>query len=113
MPVDIDALAGAATMAAFGEPVVYVPKSGQAEVPGARGIFDRSRVFVTDPNTGAAVATMKTMLGVLVSDFPAGFVHAQGDRISRRGVTYDVKSAEPDGQGWVYLQLGLVGGVEA
>ncbi|MBP0492874.1 head-tail joining protein [Pararoseomonas indoligenes] len=109
MAVDIDALTSAALLAAFGEPIAYVPRD-QADMPdGLRGIFDRTQLQVLMQDEVAPSSVAKTWLGVRQADFPPGFKHRQKDRLVVRGVTYDVAEALPDGQGWVYLELGRIG----
>ena len=109
MPVDIDALTSDALLAAFGEPIVYRPRD-QAELPpGLRGIFDRAQVQVLLGDADAPSSVPKTWIGVRQADFPPGFKHRQLDRLVVRRLTFDVVAPYPDGQGWVFLELGKVG----
>ncbi|MFH5923842.1 head-tail joining protein [Roseomonas xinghualingensis] len=109
MPIDIDALTGAALLGAFGEPITYQPAGQAGLLPGLRGIFDRTQLQVLMPEEIAASSVAKTWLGVRLRDFPRDFQHCPKDRILIRGTTFDVIDALPDGQGWVYLELGRIG----
>lgn len=110
MPVNFERLLNGPAIRHFAEPeaIIYKPAPSQPEFT-VRGVLDHYQVEVLDPQTSAAVSTKKTVLGVRQSDFPPGYKHRQKDRLKVRGITYDVVNAEPDGQGWVYLELGRIG----
>lgn len=112
MALDFAAL-DAAVMEAFAEPepVLYRPRAGQAGPFPVPGIFDRAQVQAMD-GEGATVSVRRTTLGVREADFPPGYridAGEQGDRLQLRGLTFAVKDAQPDGQGWVYLDLARIG----
>ena len=103
------ALLNASVMGAFAERdrVLYTPARNDPPFQ-VRGVFDRYQVEVSGPEGGPPTMARRTVLGVLETEFPPGFRHQPYDKLTLRGVTYDVTSAEPDGMGWVTLHLGRI-----
>ena len=67
------------------------------------GIFDE--VFESvDPNSGATIISTHPVLGVKLSDLPTGSP-GKGDRVTIRGLTYNVVDNHADGQGGSSLIL--------
>ena len=105
MAMDFDALVLGPCMGIFGSPTVYQPNDGSASFP-LTGVFDRFHAEITfDDSTGAPISTMRPILGVRASDFPAGMTPGQGDKVTVAGETYLVMDKQPDGQGHVLLIL--------
>ncbi len=94
-----------AVIGAFGEPVRVQYTVGNADPISVDGVFDegaRPVRIVTDPEVNEVVP----MLGIQLSQFPAGFDprNAQDDTFVVRGVTYVVKDGRPDSHGWAILE---------
>jgi hypothetical protein len=112
MAVDWDTLLIGPTVARFGEPVTY---STQAASFAIVGVFDeayRELIVVaageatfSDHMLGSAVSAERPVLGVQLSQFPAGTYPTQSDTLVVRGALYIVKEVRPDGHGWARLLL--------
>ncbi|WP_338662625.1 hypothetical protein VQH23_21050 [Pararoseomonas sp. SCSIO 73927] len=109
MPVDLDGLMTGALLSAFGQPITYQPRDQPELPPGLRGILDRTQLQVMMEGAIAPSSVAKTWLGVRQADFPPGFAFRPKDRVVVGGLTFDIRDDLPDGQGWVYLELGLIG----
>lgn len=96
-------------MRAFGETVDYTTAGGvTVTLPDA--VFDEAYTSVSALSE-PGVTSVRPVLGVRIALMPAGFdaQNAQGDRftVRRTGVTYVVKTGEPDGHGWARLDATL------
>lgn len=115
--VDFDALTGGAILAAFGErdpvSIVLRPSSPPVDTDrgGAplRGVFERAQVLVQPIDGGVPTSVPKTTLGLRQSDLPPDYAPFVEARVHVRGLTFDVHDAQPDGLGWIFLELGLIG----
>lgn len=103
--VDWDALVLAPLQAVFGEPVTFIPASGDAPFVGA-GVFDEAYRQI-DLAGGEAVTTECPVLGVRLSAFqsPMQAVPQQGDKLSIRGATYMIREVQKDSHGGAKLLL--------
>lgn len=107
MAVDVDGLAGAAAIAAFGVEVSYTVAGGLTSFT-VRGVFDRHHAATRIGEDGAPVSVRETLLGVRLADFPAGVEPAAGDGpVVVGGNAYDVADVRPDGLGGAALVLSL------
>jgi len=108
---DIDALILAPCVTAFGEVAqgfelaTYTPVEGEAFQ--IDGIFDRAYREI-DPLTMLPITSAMPVIGVRVSQFPAGVEPSQGDLITIRGVFYVVREVRADGHGAAKLMLNTI-----
>jgi hypothetical protein len=106
--IDWDALVHGPLQATFGEPVTFIPASGDAPFAGS-GIFDEAyqQVILAD---GQAVTTVGPVLGIRVSQFqsPMQAMPKQDDRYFVRGRTYIVREVQLDSHGGAKLLSNLV-----
>lgn len=90
----------------FGDPVTYIPRTGEAYeiavTDGAGGIFEAVTQLV-DPDTGAVVISQQPNIYFRLSDLRAS--PQNGDRLTVNGVTYKILEPQLDGQGGVTLRL--------
>lgn len=84
----------------FGETVQYCP--GGTSCVSITAIFDNEALTV-DPETHAVIATNQPRLGVRLSDLPSD--PAQGDIVTRNGISYRVVDCEEDSWGHAKLLL--------
>lgn len=105
--VDWDALVLAPLQAVFGEPVTFIPASGDTPFVGA-GVFDEAYRQI-DLAGGEAVTTECPVLGIRVSAFqsPMQILPKQDDKLSIRGVTYVIREVQLDSHGGAKLLLNL------
>lgn len=107
--IDWNAVVLAPVMGVFGERVRYMPANG-APFDTTHSVFDDGFQEV-DPLGSPGVLSSHPVLGIQLSEFPAGFdaKEAQGDifTVLRTGVTYIVKSGEPDSHGHALLRANL------
>jgi hypothetical protein len=109
-PVDLDALVNKAVANQFAEPVTYDPRVS-APSRGAfatRGIFERDhevlfQEIAQSENQAAGHSTFVPMLGVRTVEL--ALEPKKGDRITIRGVVYEVFEPQSDGDGWFELML--------
>lgn len=94
------AQADALTLDTLGESVTYTPSVGAAV--SVTGIFDEQyqRVEVGTPG----VSSSGPAVSLLLSDLPSDPT-TDNATVTIRSTTYSIKEAQPDGQGWVVLQL--------
>lgn len=85
----------------LGEDVIYTPGAGGAVT--VRGIFDAAYVRVDAGNAGVSSSIPAVFLGL--DDLPTDPSDDEDCRITRLGVEYKVREAEPDGQDGVLLFL--------
>lgn len=107
--IDWNAIVLAPVMGVFGEQVLYQPAVG-TPFGINHAVFDDGFTEV-DPLGSPGVLSAKPVLGVKLSEFPFGFdaKEAQGDRftVARTGVTYIVRSGEPDSHGHALLRANV------
>jgi hypothetical protein len=107
--IDWDAAVLSPLAEVFGESMLYLPVNGAAFK--FTGIFDEAYHEV-DLVSGTAVASTRPVCGIRTAEFPGGYdpEAAQDDQLLRlkTGVTYVVKSGEPDGHGAAKLLLNFV-----
>ncbi|TMV61505.1 hypothetical protein FGG78_35160 [Thioclava sp. BHET1] len=138
MAVDFDTLVTGPAMRTFGVPVTYYPfaqaigyagalvfdEEGEpvgTHGPGygATGVFDKAYLDMTPAGDGpfpgtegfefgapGSITEATPVLGVQPSRMKSE--PAQYDQVDVAGTRYVVKSAQPDGHGWVLLILNLV-----
>lgn len=87
--------------ALLGEDVIYTPGVGAAVT--ARGIFDAAYVRVDAGNAGVSSSVPAVFLSL--DDLPTDPSDDEDCRVTRLGVIYKVREAEPDGLGGVLLFL--------
>lgn len=85
----------------LGEDVIYTPGAGDAAT--VCGIFDAAYVRVDAGNTGVSSSVPAVFLSL--DDLPTDPSDDEDCRVTRLGITYKVREAEPDGQGGVVLFL--------
>jgi hypothetical protein len=108
--IDFDALVLGPAMATFGEAVWYVPGPRSPIYTGAgfeiTGVYDHAYVEAGELGS-PGVNTTRPVLGVQLSQFPAGFdpENAQKDTFTvlRTGETFVVKSGKKDSHGGARL----------
>jgi hypothetical protein len=102
--IDWNALVVGPVMGVFAQPVTYVPAGG-APIS-ITAVFDEAFQEVTLPGDASVLST-GPMLGVQLSQMPAGFdpEASQGDQFTvlATGATYVVRQGQPDGHGWALL----------
>lgn len=112
MAVDFDALVTKKVMGIFGEATkpVYTPVKSQPGQPGYAidGIFDRDQVTVLDEIAASEMqaaghSTSAPVLGIRLADLAAP--PKQGDRVTIRGVAYQVWDIHDDEDGYADLIL--------
>jgi hypothetical protein len=105
--VDWDALVLGPLEQAFGEPVTFIPASGDRPF-GGWGIFDEAYREV-DIAGGQAVTTECPVLGIRISAFqsPMQAMPQQDDRLSIRGATYVIREVRLDSHGGAKLLLNV------
>ena len=99
--------ANSAVNAAFGEPAIYTPVSGETPYP-VSGVFDEAflELVVVD---GTQVQTVQPTLGLQLSQLRADPVQDDQLTIVRTGESYVVREPRPDGHGWCRLMLNYIG----
>lgn len=92
-----------AAMVVMGTPFTFIPAS--TKVPQEHvGVFDAEFAEeVPDVGGDITIAMHNPMIGIRLSDFTPE--PEQGDTIQRKGIAYDIKHIEPDGQGGTRLIL--------
>lgn len=110
MGLDLDKIVSAPVMTQFSETVTYAPL---ASVP-ARAAFITRGIFDEDPDTlfEAIPASEDKAAGHISVDPELGVRTAElalepkkGDRVTIRGVLYEVWAVKRDGDGWRTLML--------
>jgi spore coat polysaccharide biosynthesis protein SpsF (cytidylyltransferase family) len=103
--IDWDALVLGPLQATFGEPVTFIPMSGDAPFVGS-GIFDEAyqQVAIAD---GQAVTIESPVLGIRVSAFQSSMqaLPKQADQVNVRGVNYTIREVQVDSHGGAKLIL--------
>jgi hypothetical protein len=107
--IDWNAVVLGPVMGVFGQQVLYQPANGTPFTI-FHGVFDNGFVEV-DPIGSPGVLSAKPVLGIQLSEFPAGFdaKEAQGDFFTMlsTGVTYIVKGGEADSHGHALLRANV------
>lgn len=110
MPIDWNTAVIGPLMSVFGEAIIYTPKAGSAFPITA--VFDEAYREVS-PADGIPVTTEMPVLGIQVSQFPAGYDpdQAQGDTltVTRTGELFTVREGRKDGHGSAKLILSYTG----
>ena len=96
----------------FGEALqpLYTPQGGGTPF-NLDGVFDDAYVGLSIEGAEPEFQTLKPVLGVRLAQIPAGVTLTAGDSvfIPSKSTTYKVMSVEPDGHGWVLLELMTTG----
>ncbi len=110
MKHDLDALVNAGICDEFAEAVTYDPRIS-APTRGtfaARGVFDADHELIFTEVPGSKIdapghSTTAPVIGMRPGELALD--PKQGDRITIRGVVYEVWDIHPDGDGWVDMIL--------
>lgn len=110
MAIDLDALVNKAICDEFSEIVTYDPRMSWPGQPAfsSRGTFDADHevlfeAIADSENKAAGHSTTMPALGVRTVEL--GLTPKQGDRVTIRGIVYDIWDVHPDGDGWADLIL--------
>jgi len=91
-----------ASIAEFGEPVIFYPVVGDGVPVSISGIFDNEHIQMIFGDTVDIVySSSGPLLGVKQSDYDA----KRGDEVEVRGARYRVSDSRPDGQGMTVLVM--------